>query len=72
MPRMSGFEVARQLRSIRPDIPIVLASGYVRPEDEQMAATIGIQRVLLKPSTVDALAQTLDELLTPAQSAHKA
>jgi CheY-like chemotaxis protein len=71
MPRISGFEVARQLRSIRPDIPIVLASGYVRPEDELQAATLGIQRVLLKPSTVDALAQTLDEILTPAQSVQK-
>jgi PAS domain S-box-containing protein len=71
MPRISGFEVARQLRSIRSDIPIVLASGYVRPEDEQQAAALGIQRVLLKPSTVDALAQTLDELLAPAQPAHK-
>ena len=71
MPRITGFEVARQLLSIRPDIPIVLASGYVRPEDEQQAASIGIRRVLLKPSTVDVLAQTLDEVLTAAQTAHQ-
>jgi PAS domain S-box-containing protein len=71
MPRISGFEVARQLRSIRPDIPIVLASGYLRPEDEQQAADVGIQHVLLKPSTVDALARTLDEVLTHAQVVQK-
>ena len=71
MPRITGFEVARQLLSIRPDIPIVLASGYIRPDDEQQAASIGIRRVLLKPSTVDVLAQTLDEILTPAQTTHQ-
>ncbi len=71
MPRLSGFEVARQLLSIRPDIPIVLASGYVRPEDEQQAASIGIRRVLLKPSTIDVLAQTLDEILSHAEAAKK-
>jgi len=71
MPRISGFEVARQLLSIRPDIPIVLASGYVRPEDEQQAASIGIRRVLLKPSTIDVLAQTLHEVLSAAQIVHK-
>jgi CheY-like chemotaxis protein/two-component sensor histidine kinase len=72
MPRISGFEVARQLLSIRPDIPIVLASGYLRPEYERQAASIGIRRVLLKPSRIDALAQTLDEVLTAApQIAHE-
>ncbi len=72
MPKINGFEVARQILSIRPGIPIVLASGYVRPEDEQQAASIGIRRVLLKPSTIDVLAQTLDEILasvkTPSES----
>jgi len=67
MPRINGFEVARQILSMRPDTPIVLASGYIRPEDEQQAASIGIRRVLLKPSTIDVLAQTLDEILTHAQ-----
>jgi PAS domain S-box-containing protein len=70
MPRISGFEVARQILSIRPDVPIILASGFVRPEDEQQAASIGIRRVLLKPSTIDVMAQTLDEVLTAAQTAH--
>jgi signal transduction histidine kinase len=37
----------------------------------EQAASIGIRRVLLKPSTIDALAQALDEILTPAQIAHK-
>jgi PAS domain S-box-containing protein len=68
MPKINGFEVARQLLSIRPDIPIILASGYVRPEDEQQAASIGIRRVLLKPSSIDVLAQTLDEILTSTQT----
>ena len=34
MPGMSGFDCAQELLETRPDIPIVLTSGYVRPEDE--------------------------------------
>ena len=31
MPEMTGSELAREIRRIRPDIPIVLMSGYVTP-----------------------------------------
>ena len=31
MPDMTGSELAREIRGIRPDIPIVLMSGYVTP-----------------------------------------
>ncbi len=44
MPGMSGFDCAREMLAIRPDLPIVLTSGYVRPEDEALAREIGIQR----------------------------
>ncbi len=71
MPRMSGFEVTRQLRAIRADVPIILASGFVRAEDEEHASALGIHRILLKPSTVDILAQALDELLTSTHLANK-
>ncbi len=31
MPRMTGIDFAQQVLAIRPDIPVLLASGYVRP-----------------------------------------
>ena len=44
-----GFDCAREMLAIRPDLPIVLTSGYVRPEDEALAREIGIRAVCSKP-----------------------
>ena len=59
MPRMSGLELARELIALRPDIPVIVTSGYVRPEDEAKAEEIGVREFLLKPVKIDALVNTL-------------
>jgi CheY-like chemotaxis protein len=47
----------------RPDIPVLLASGYVRAEDIELARSMGIREVIWKPQTIaemgDLLAQQL-------------
>jgi CheY-like chemotaxis protein len=63
MPRMTGFVLAEQLLATRPDLPIVLASGYVRDDEEAMAKSMGIREVIEKPATIDAFAEILDRLL---------
>jgi len=71
MPGMSGMEVSRQILQIRPDIPVLLATGYVRSEDVEQARAIGIREVIWKPQTIgemgDLLAQQLQKLV-PAHS----
>ena len=62
MPGMSGFNLSRALLQLRPDVPIVLTTGYVRPEDKETARTIGIRELILKPNTVEELGRTLDRL----------
>lgn len=64
MPGMSGPDLARELLKIRPDLPIVLTSGYVRPEDVQTAQRLGIRDVMRKPNSIDELARVLDNILT--------
>jgi CheY-like chemotaxis protein len=59
MPQMSGFDLARELHAVRPSIPILMTSGYVRPEDRDAARAVGIRDVILKPDTVDELSQAL-------------
>jgi PAS domain S-box-containing protein len=67
MPGMSGMEVSRQMLEIRPDIPVLLATGYVRNEDVEQARSIGIREVIWKPQTIgemgDVLAQQLEKLV---------
>jgi len=62
MPGMSGFDLARAMRQLRPELPIVMTSGYLRPEDQDTAARIGIRDLILKPNTVEALGEVLDRL----------
>jgi len=67
MPGMSGMEVSRRMLQIRPDIPVLLATGYVRNEDVEQARAIGIREVIWKPQTIgemgDLLAQQLEKLV---------
>jgi PAS domain S-box-containing protein len=71
MPGMSGMEVSRRMLQIRPDIPVLLATGYVRNEDVEQARAIGIREVIWKPQTIgemgDLLAQQLEKLVATPQ-----
>jgi len=62
MPRMPGFELGRQILQLRPSMPIVITSGFVRPEDEERAREIGVRAFILKPQTIDELGNTLNEI----------
>ena len=59
MPGMSGLEVAAVFLKVRPDIPILLNSGYVTDELRQRAQVVGIREVLLKPNTLQELAAAI-------------
>jgi PAS domain S-box-containing protein len=64
MPGLPGHDLARQVREIRPDIPLVLTSGYVRPDDAPAVQRLGVVDVILKPNIVADLGPTLHRLLT--------
>jgi two-component system cell cycle sensor histidine kinase/response regulator CckA len=56
MPHMSGIEAAGVLRRIRPDLPIVLMSGYSAQEAHLKFADLGITDFVQKPfKTADLL-----------------
>jgi PAS domain S-box-containing protein len=64
MPGMSGIEFARELKAIRPDLPIVMTSGYIRDEDIGAVRSLGISDLVLKPNTVEELGAVLHRVLT--------
>src|SRR6185369_1152670 len=49
MPGLTGSELAAEARRLRPDIPVVLMSGYVTPALAARAHEIGVAEVLAKP-----------------------
>jgi CheY-like chemotaxis protein len=59
MPGMSGPDLASEMRRIRPDIPIIMTSGFIRPEDVRMAHRLGINQLIYKASTIEELGAAL-------------
>jgi len=49
MPGMTGFDLARRMLQIRPDIPIILCTGYSSIISEEKAKSIGVREFALKP-----------------------
>ena len=64
MPGITGIELARRLREVRPDLPIILVSGYMGPLLEQDAALAGIDRILTKPLDLHGLSQAIAQVLS--------
>jgi PAS domain S-box-containing protein len=63
MPGMSGTELAHQLRTLRPDLPIIMVSPYTGPVLSQEALTAGVEEVLPKPLDFRTLAHTMAQAL---------
>jgi signal transduction histidine kinase len=55
MPGMTGVELARGVRQVRADIPIILSSGYADEVPDETLKTLGIVEVLPKPFQMQAL-----------------
>jgi len=64
MPRMPGFELGRRILELRPSMPIVITSGFVRPEDEERARELGVRAFILKPQTIDELGNALNRIFS--------
>ncbi len=65
MPGLPGDELARRLVALRPDIPIVLASGYFGTLDADDLAQAGVREFVPKPYEVESLAEALSRCLSP-------
>jgi CheY-like chemotaxis protein len=51
MPDMTGSDLARRMMQLRPDLPIILCTGYSNMIDEHSAKALGIKAFALKPLT---------------------
>jgi CheY-like chemotaxis protein len=60
---MTGDKLAGELMNIRPDIPIILCTGFSEKMSKERAEALGIKDFLMKPIVKSDLAKTVREVL---------
>ncbi|MBF0547406.1 MAG: AAA family ATPase [Candidatus Riflebacteria bacterium] len=63
MPDLPGDQLAIEVLKIRPEIPIILCTGYGETVNGKAKKFTGINRILLKPVTKQSFAKTIREVL---------
>jgi PAS domain S-box-containing protein len=63
MPGLSGEELAQNIRSIKPDMPIILCTGYSTQINEEKAASLGINAFAYKPMGRKDMAKLIRKVL---------
>lgn len=70
MPGMNGLDLAQATLRIRPDLPVILTTGFEGKMKTERIHELGIRELLLKPSSLESLAQAVRRALhhTPSRS----
>ena len=63
MPAMTGVGLAKKMMQIRPEIPVIICTGYSEQIDESRAKELGIKGFLMKPFTIRELSKTVRQVL---------
>ena len=63
MPNLSGLDLADHLRKIRPNISIILCTGYSELITPQTACDFGIDKVLIKPVGIWQMREVVERAL---------
>ena len=72
MPGMTGMDLARRMLQIRPQLPIILCTGYSSQISEEKALLAGIKGFALKPLTKSEIAKMIRKVLNqPGATAEK-
>lgn len=63
MPNMSGDRLAVEAKKIKPQIPIILCTGFSKKISKEKARAIGIDAFLMKPVALEDMAETIRAVL---------
>jgi CheY-like chemotaxis protein len=63
MPRMTGVEFTKELKRLRPDIPIILCTGYSELMGEEEAKAMGIREFFKKPIRAQKMLEKIRHVL---------
>ncbi len=71
MPNIPGDDLARKIKSIRSNVPIIVCTGFSERISEDKFEQIGIEGLLMKPIVKSELAKTVRKVIDKAKSANK-
>lgn len=63
MPEIQGVQLAEMIKAVRPNLPVVLVTGFSDITTTSKANASCIDAVLAKPLSINALAMTLQKLI---------
>jgi len=63
MPQLNGLDLSLKARAIRPDLPIILCTGYSDLVSEERTQELGINVFLMKPFSIDDLFSAMRKAL---------
>ena len=63
MPQMTGQRLVKEILDIRPDMPIILCTGFREKISEETAGELGIKALVFKPFVVRDFTLTVRNVL---------
>jgi CheY-like chemotaxis protein len=63
MPKLSGLALTREIRRIRPEVPVILSTGYLEESFSEMVKAHGISDLLKKPFSVHDISGLIRKVL---------
>jgi PAS domain S-box-containing protein len=63
MPKMNGFEATRQIKQLRPDLPVIAQTAFASSDDTEKAKEAGCDSVITKPINIKNLLEQMRLLL---------
>lgn len=66
MPHLDGADLAAKMKAIKPDLPVILCTGYGEEVGRQQARTLQLAACLAKPVTRDELVAAVRSALNSA------
>jgi len=63
MPSMTGDHFAKEVLKVRPDIPVILCTGYSERMNERQATAMGVRAFVIKPMVKREMAETVRRVL---------
>lgn len=64
MPSITGMDLAKEILHVRPDLPVLVCSGWQTVEEDEQFRAIGISGFMFKPYSLEDLIKAICNLLT--------